>query len=299
MNRLAAILFLTLAVVACRDHQSVVPAVTAPSPLPLSPVALISGFVVDTASRPLAGATVDVVDGSPQAGTSTTSDANGQFSLTGAFVETTTFRATKEGYVAATQTWSCNSPGTGICPGRSRPWLGFYLAVLAPPVAIAGDYTLTFIADTADTRCADLPNELRTRTYAATITPGSRPNYPNIPANTFFNVTVSGASFLGNYKSFYIGVAGDYLRIVLGEDGPVLVEEVAPNTYLSFGGTAAASVGTSAVSTISASFNGVIEYCALKSELDRDRFYDCSPSQPVTHATQCASKNHRLILTRR
>jgi hypothetical protein len=295
MNRFAAILFLTLAVAACRDRQSVVPAVTAPSPLPLSPVALISGFVVDTASRPLAGATVDVVDGSPQAGTSTTSDANGQFSLTGAFVETSTFRATKEGYVAATQAWSCNSPGTGICPGRSRPWLGFYLAVLAPPVNIAGDYTLTFIADTADARCADLPNELRTRTYAATITPGSRPNIPNIPANTLFDVRVSGATFLVSNNGFYIGVAGDYLGIVLGGDGPGLVEQVAPNTYLAFGGSAAASVGTSAVSTISTSFSGVIEHC----ELISGRFYDCSPSQPVAHATQCGSKNHRLILTRR
>ena len=277
-----AILFLSLAVAACSDHQSVAPAVTAPSPapspIPLSPVALISGLVFDTAYRPLAGATVDVVDGSPQAGTSTISDANGQFSLTGTFFETTTFRATKEGYVAATQAWYCNSPGTGICSGRSRPWLGFYLAVLASPVNIAGDYALTFIADTADARCADLPNEVRTRTYAATITPGSR---TNIPANTFFNVTVSGASFLVN-NGVYIGVAGDYLNIVLANDGPVLVEEVAPNRYLSFGGSAAASVGTSAVSTISASFNGVIEYCGLKSESDRDRFYDCSPSQPVT-----------------
>lgn len=156
---------------------------------------------------------------------------------------------------------------------------------------IAGDYTLTFIADTG---CADIPDELRTRTYAATIAPGAR---PNIPANTFFNATVSGASFLVN-TGFYVGVAGDYLRIVLANDGPILVEEVAPNTYLSFGGSAAASVGISAPSTISASFDGVIESCGLRSELDRGRFYDCSPSQPVTYATQCASKNHRLILTR-
>jgi hypothetical protein len=45
-----------------------------------------------------------------------------------------------------------------------------YLAVLASPVNIEGDYTLTLAADAA---CDALPNDLRTRTYAATVRPGS------------------------------------------------------------------------------------------------------------------------------
>ncbi len=287
------LLGLTLLLAGCRGSGSP-STLSGPSPVPqtVSPPTPsapdISGYVEDTAFRPLGGARVEVVDG-PQAGMSTTVDANGAFSLSGTFDSATRFRATKDGYVTATQTWNCS---VGVCPGDNnvRPWLGFYLAMLVPPVDIAGDYTLTFIADSA---CSGLPNEVRTRTYAATITPGSNSNRP---ANTFFNVAVTGASFLKHYDSFEIGVAGDFLTLAFGGDGPRLVEEVAPNTYLAFDGWAGTSVGTSAVSTISTSFEGVIDYCVLKFEAGS--YYQCLPSQAVAHA-QCQSTNHRLILTRK
>jgi hypothetical protein len=294
-----AVVLVVQGLAACSSRTSSSPsAPSAPLAIPqtipqqASHVSSISGFVFDTAGRPLAGARVEVLDG-PQTETSTTVDVAGQFTLTGTFDSTTRFRASKEGHVTATQVWSCS---VGVCPGSTgaRPWLGFFLAVLAPPVNIAGDYTLTFIADSA---CPDLPAEVRTRTYSATISPLSS---PNVPANTSFDVALGGAPFLPGHSNFGIGVAGDYLSFLVWDGESPLVEQVAANTYLSLSGSAAASVGTSSVSAISAPFDGSFEYCALKSESGRS-YDDCrsGQGQPVIARALCVSKNHRLILTRR
>lgn len=261
------------------------PAQTAPSAVPHTapepaPIQLV-GFVYDSAVRPLGGAGVEVLDG-PQTGASTTADTTGRFSLTGTFNDTTRFRATSDGHVAATATLN---PACASCATR---YISFYLAVPAPPASIAGNYTLTFIADSV----CDLPDEVRTRTYAATITPESQSDRP---ANTLFSLTPSGA-FLEYYGHVPISVAGEVVAFELRGEGPNLVEVIAPKTYLGFYGRAEASVGTTAVSRISTSFNGTIDYCVLSSEMGE--YYDCSASRAVTHA-QCQSKNHRLILTRR
>jgi hypothetical protein len=243
-----------------------------PSAVSTGSVSRISGFVLDTGFRPIAEARVEVVDG-PGAGAATATDADGRFSLTGTFDSSTRFRATKEGHVAATQAWSC----AGSCPGGGQPWLGFYLAVLAPNADIAGNYNLTLIADGA---CPDLPNEVRTRHYAATIKPRSS---PDLPANAGFVVTLSGATFLDGLDSFGIGVAGDYLGIWLaGGHNPSFVEQVTADTYLAFSGSAAASVSASGASTISAPLEGWIEYYGTT----------------VVRA-RCESRGHQLILTRR
>src|SRR6187200_2573592 len=106
MNRFTAILFMTLVVAACGSHGSGAPAATAPTPTaptPPTPSSTgIRGSVSDTAFRHLDGARVEVVDG-PEAGMSTTADANGSFSFSGTFDDTTRFRATKDGHLAATQ----------------------------------------------------------------------------------------------------------------------------------------------------------------------------------------------------
>jgi hypothetical protein len=246
-----------------------------PTPFP------VTGYVFDTANRGLAGAGVEVLDG-PQVGTSTTSDAAGAFSLTGIFNGTTRFRATKEGYVAASQAFSL------IVTRRS---ISFALDVPAGPVNIAGDYTLTFTTDSA---CADqLPTEVRTRTYVATITPALSLTRP---ANTQFTAALSGAELDTYDRMMSIFVAGDYVDFDLSDN--FLLEEVAPDTYLTIGGVGAASVGTSGVSTISASFQGLFDYCVTRAEPNVGNLYSCVPTQAIAHA-QCASKNHRLILTRR
>ena len=276
---------LTLA--ACGEKGTPTPPFVAPGPNPPGPAppnigGLIKGAVYDTALRTLVGTTIEVVDG-PHTGTSTTSDASGGFSLVGTFDADTRFRATKEGHVVATRTFNHIA---------STNWIFFALEVLAPPVNIAGDYTLTFLADSA---CAGLPEEVRTRTYAATITPGSG---TTIPANLHLDGVVTGAPFLERYSDFAVHVAGDYVAIpYLGDlhGDPGLVEQIDTNTYLAFEGSAAASVGPAA-SVISMSLHGFIDYCVTKSPVGQR--YSCDPGQAVTRV-RCTSTNHRLILTRR
>lgn len=254
-----------------------------PQPAP-QPGIQLAGTVSDAAWRPLAGARVEVVDG-PQAGLSTTTNANGEYRLTGAFDETTHFRATKESHVAAT--W----PLPAICD-RCNPqwWIYFYLEALAPPASIAGDYTLTFVADGA---CAGLPEEVRTRTYQATVTLTSR---PGDPANSRFDVTVTGGNLLERYNGFTIGVVGDYVKTDIGDWGhgaPGLVEQIAPNTYLTLGGAIATTANDT--SMIAGSFVGAIERCELTSEWGSR--YSCEGGA-VVHE-RCSSQNHGFSLRRR
>ena len=254
-----------------------------PQPAPTGVIQL-AGTVSDAAWRPLAGARVEVIDG-PDAGQSTTTNANGENRLTGAFDDTTHFRATRENHVAAT--W----PLPAICD-RCNPhwWIHFHLEALAPPARIAGDYSLTFVADSA---CTGLPDEMRRRTYEATVTLTSRLGEP---ANSRFDVAVAGATFLDQYNSFTIGVVGDYVKTEIGDWGhgaPGLVEQIAPNTYLTLGGAVATSVVDP--STIAGSFVGAFDRCELTSEWGSR--YSCDGGA-VSHA-RCSSQNHGFTLRRR
>jgi hypothetical protein len=202
---------------------------------------------------------VEVIDG-PRAGLSAIAGSTGAFTFAEPFAEMTLFRATHEGHIAAMVSWKSGLP--------DRPWLALTLGVPAPPARIAGNYTLTFIADSI---CASaLRADLRTRTYAATITDMSQPNYL---AGTRFTIVPSGAEFEAPFNWFSVGVAGDYLAFWLGDEH--LKEKLAANTYLELSGSAEA-VTTSDASTISASFDGTFR----------------------SSAAACTSYNHQLILIR-
>jgi hypothetical protein len=259
----------------------------APAPIEFLPTrTTLNGVVSDTAFRRLAGARIEITNG-PEAGAWTTTNAEGQFSFiftststSSPFDDTTQVRAAVDGYLAATQTVRC-----GRCPNY---YAYFNLALTVPPVSIAGDYTLTFVADSA---CTDLPAEVRTRSYTATLTASSDLSYP---PNTLFDVIVGGVPFFSGLDYFWIGVAGDYLAFNMEEgEGPWLVEEFASNTYVAIGGVAAATVGP-AFSRITAPFAGSIEYCELQSPMTM--YYRCDV--PIARA-RCTSKDHRLTLTRR
>ena len=256
-----------------------------PAPTEIQRPALrLYGAVSDTAFRRLAGARIEIVGG-PEAGTWTTANAEGEFSFApGTFDDTTQVRAALDGYVTATQT--VNRCAT--C-ANSNYYAYFNLALPVAPVSIAGEYALTFQADSA---CTDLPTEVRTRNYTATVTANN--SDASIPSNTRFIAIPGGAPFLADYGAFWIGVAGDYLAFHLDEDeGPRLVEEFASNTYVAIGGVAAATVGP-VFSTITAPFDGSIEYCERRSRIDSYPSCDL----PAVRA-RCTSKNHRLTLTRR
>lgn len=262
------------------------PSPVAPAGLPPTetqrPAVRLMGYVQDTAFRPLAGARIEIVGG-PESGAGTTTDAGGHFSFTsGTFDDTTQVRAALDGYLAATQT---------VLSGYSPNYYAYFsLALPVPPVSIAGEYTLSLQADSA---CTDLPIEMRTRSYTATVTPNN--SDASVPPNTWFDAVLGGAPFILDKGGFLIGVAGDYFAFHLDDGFPWLVEEFASNTYVAIGGVAAATVGP-AFSTITAPFDGSIEYCELRSPMGT--YYNCD--LPVARArARCTSKNHRLTLTRR
>jgi hypothetical protein len=151
------------------------------------------------------------------------------FSLTGTFDFTTRFRATKEDHLASTQSFDSIAV---------TKFIFFMLVTLAPPVNIAGDYTPTFMADSA---CEDrLPSDVRTRTYAATITRDLSLSLSlSHPADTQFTAALSGASFDTYDNRVLIFVAGDYLSFDLSDN--YVLEKVAPDTYRAIGGVGGAA----------------------------------------------------------
>jgi hypothetical protein len=289
----ALLLLLVVAGVAACDRPDSPTSPTPTIPQPVSSIAPpvngepISGTVSDSALRRIAGATVEILSG-PQAGLSTTTDASGHFSLFASVDDATRFRASKEGHVAA------DVPILPNCD-RCNPkrWVHFFLNVVEPPIALAGDYTLTFIADSA---CTSLPEEVRTRSYEATIALGDF-NWVGFPAHadTSFKVTPRGSDFPAGLNYFWLNVAGNFITLVLGDHtDPGVTERVAPDTYVAFHGPATVTV-ESPVLSISTPFLGWIDYCINPTMGDR---YDCTPGPTVTR-TRCDSARHQLTLTRR
>ena len=242
---------------------------------------------MDTAYRPLAGARIEVVDGA-SAGVSAVSDADGQFALSGRFTAATQFRATREGHESRTQPWNCS---VAVCLGanNAQPWLGFYLTVLEPTVNIAGDYALTFIADSA---CTDLPEIARRRSYRATVTARPADGRSTVPG---FDLKADGAKFVGTLDAFPIGAAGARLSLWLhARHDPAIVEDLGENTYLGFSGTAQATAANDGIIAITTAFDGWIEHVVLASPLGSWYF----PQAPALSKATCDSSNHRVILTR-
>jgi hypothetical protein len=239
------------------------------------------GYISDTAWRPVGGAEVEIVTG-PNAGLGTVSDATGLFAFEQDIATPATVQVRKDGYAIGS--------GTSIVLSDGRAWISLALDALTPPVAIAGSYTLTI---TADRTCAALPDEARTRSYPSTVTPSV---VTGVSANTRFDGRTTGGQFAPYGNVFWIGVFGDYLTISTEGEGPSLVEHLGSNRYVAFYGAAGASVGRDSVSTISAPYAGVIEYCELSAPIGA--WYDCSPSlAAVRH--ECRSSGHTLTLARR
>ena len=233
-------------------------------------------------------ATVEVVDGA-HAGAKTTAESTGRFSLAGPFDRTTRFRALKEGHAAVIKMAPAYCQGEE-CYGS----LSFYLPPDGPQVEVSGEYNVTFVTDPS---CTGFPDALRTRTYAATITPNPDP--------VSLSVTLTGASFLEFARQFRIGIAGDYLAFELGGgESPAVVEQLPGNAYLAFSGNATATAPPGA-STISGNFDGWIEYCATRSPIGGGG-YSCGTASngqlipgEILEQARCESANNRLILTRR
>jgi hypothetical protein len=217
---------------------------------------------------------------------STIANAKGEFRLAGVFDETTHFRATKDGHVAATKAFPPACP-----PCNPDWWIHFYLEADSPHVDISGEYTLTFIANPS---CTNLPDEARTRTYGATITPAAG---STDAAGSRFDVRASSPTILASFSSFTIGAVGDYVSFEIGDpghSGAGLVEQVAPNRYVTLDG--AISTLVTDASTISAALNGAVNVCELAGVFSNP--YGCGGPGGVARGG-CQSPNHQFVMRRR
>jgi hypothetical protein len=118
-----------------------------------------------------------------------------------------------------------------------------------------------------------------------------------MPAGSSFDLVLSGASFYPGFDTFAVGVASRTLAFDLhgGHDAPI-AEQLAENTYVAFSGRAVAEIGTPILTTVSAPFDGWIQYCAATSPLSG--YYNCQEARK-TAFVHCESTGHRLILARR
>jgi hypothetical protein len=243
--------------------------ITQPSPLSRSeqPVGqLVIGYVDDTAFQPLSNVTVEVVDG-PQAGLSTTTDGSGKFSLNGQFSSTTRFRATRNGYQAATE------------PLLTSPVL-FFLAMGGP----SGNHAVLTVD--ADPDCIDLPPDVRSRSYPAEITSAQS----MLPANTAFLARLSGSSLDSYFHNVFIRTENDVVTFDLSDNG--IEDEVAEEAYYYVGGVVHANPLPGAT-TISAPLDGLIDYCEVSA--DPGSRYPCT--NEAIARVQCRSSKNRMTLT--
>ena len=261
-----------LALAGCGESTTAVTApiagsgVTAPSPT-ASAVAM-KGTVSDGNFRAIPGARIEVLDG-VQAGATTITDSRGEFSFSGTIEDHTRFRATSDGYSPSVETLQ---PPCATCnPSR---WVHFMLKAVTPSIDMAGDYTVTFAS-----ACANLPADVRTRTYEATI--GSA------PYNGYVNVPLRGGTFIEGWDSLPMGVESDYVAFWI----EILVEQIASNTYLTFNALAAAHVGTEVKKTYTFPLDGSIDYCITP---NTGSYEDCYHASAATHVS-CASGQLTLL----
>jgi len=243
----------------------------------------VSGSVTDTAGRSVDQARIEVMDG-PHAGVVTLSVANGRFSFGVRFTEQVTFQASKEGYHSAQQRVGPSNLFLDV--NRS-----FQLASLTPSIDLTGGYLVTLTADAA---CTSLPANATSRTYSATVTRGF--------SDTLYIGRLSGAIFAPapissstssseswRYARFFANVSGTFARFAFSNpDDWGIVEQLAPDAFVEFSGTADATVDAG-TSSVEVPLSGSFSYCAAP----RPNFFECT----IPRIT-CTSTNHRLTLTR-
>ena len=269
-STLAGLLICGLA--ACSEPPA---APTPPMPRPLS----ITGLVFDTSVRPLSGVRVALTSGADAGAFATTGD-DGRYTLSASSLVSgsVTLQASKEGFFSKSATLNPRD----VSPNQVD--YTFMLTAVAPPLDLAGEHTLQLVADST---CTAVPPVARVRTYHASIA-------PRTPDRTQFEIRLGGASFFQRSSSFNVMVATDFARFIVYsaasmDDEPV-VEELAPDTFLAFMGTATADASRTD-RVISARFDGSIQYCPTTPSTT---YFKC-PVEPV----ECRSGSHQLILTRK
>jgi hypothetical protein len=177
---------------------------------------------------------------------------------------------------------------------KPGPWVNFQLAASTLNIDLAGSYLVTITADGA---CTGLPAYATSRTYSATVTRGF--------SDTGYIGPLGGATFVPpivddttrdfhGYDRFYASVFGTFVSFYFSnvlDEGYGIVEQLAPDAFIGFYGTADATV-EAGTSSIEGSLSGSFRYCAAPRR-SGTTYFECT-IEPIT----CASTNHRLTLTR-
>jgi hypothetical protein len=158
-----------------------------------------------------------------------------------------------------------------------------------PPTPPAGNYTLTFVPES---NCADLPADVRTRTYAATVVPLLNPDWPP----NSYGVLVAGTTTsccLGPGE-FNMTVSGNSVAVT-DDTGDQVLDGIPPFRYLEFSVSGDDSAKTPTMSTMS--FQAFLDYCELRSEIGRSSYCRFVPADRViTYIHFCSGQ---IVLTRR
>jgi hypothetical protein len=226
------------------------------------------GFVVS-------GATVAILDG-PSAGLSRTTAPDGSYKFYGV-AGVVTIRAQKTGYVDQTQQVSVTQDQV----------LDFTLMPTQPPVGIApGPYQATFIASPSCT----LPDDARTRTYAARLTqegarldvtltgPGLNGGKPPTQATFTGRVVDKTVTFQLSSPYYYY-----YYHYFYSGPG-ILLDQLSPTRYVSIFGTATGAItGSGIVGTLA----GSVMYIDAPNGLNKSGM----------KTTSCAKADHQFAFS--
>jgi hypothetical protein len=224
---------------------------------------ILSGRVTEPGNAPMADVRIETVGG-PTTGRVAMTDGSGNYAFNGVS-GVGQVRATKEGYEPAIQV---------VTPDTEH--VNIELTPNLPYASLGGSYSLTF---TASPSCSSLPDDIKQRTYAASID----------QRGASLTVVLSGAQFANASAGFpprFSGrVLGKAVSFKLADDqyyyGANVVEQLAPDRFLSLAGTAEAIATEAGMSTLLA---GVVRLTA--------RVVGGAP------IALCTAPDHRLIFTR-
>jgi hypothetical protein len=148
-----------------------------------------------------------------------------------------------------------------------------------PAVTFAGNYTITFTADSA---CTAIPGYARRRSFDARSSGGGAGILVALGDGSY------GGSASGGYFNnvLYAGVFEETLRLYLSD--PPLFERFPQGSYLVVGGEAGGSIGELPATV---PLTGVFAYCLEAVPADE-------PKCAVTEV-RCQSSKHQLTIARR
>ena len=184
---------------------------------------------------------------------------------------------------------ACASP-TWPTPVQRPPIQLAPAPVPAPPAPqgaldLSGDYALTVHVGSG---CEEVPKEIRTRTYEATISYAR-----SFGSSDWFLADLSGETLHADQSPVWIEALANSVGLDLSDN--VILDEPSPGAYFATSGYGVAFVQPTELSTISGWFTGYFKYCTATSGAGgTDR---CS----VVTMTQnmCKAENSRWTLTPR